>query len=430
MIPAEIITQKRDGNPLSRENMKWFVESFTSGELPDSQMASMLMAIYFNGLTEEETFALVEVMIASGETLDFSQTTTPVVDKHSTGGIGDKISLILAPLLASAGLTLPMIAGRSLGHTGGTIDKLEAIPGFQAEVSLSKFKSWVDQIGCAIIGQTGEICTADKKMYALRDVTATVQSIPLICGSIMSKKIAEGINGLVLDVKTGSGAFMKTMEQAEELGSWMKKIGTAFNVNTDIVFTSMNQPLGQYAGVWCEVQESVDCLKGRGPKDTMDVTMALASKLMIQGKKADNEQDAINQLNALIQNGNAFNKFVEMVEIQEGDASVLEGNPCPPSDTLNFVAFKDGIIQSMDTEKIGWGMVEMGCGRKNPNDMIDFTAGVEFYHKIGSEVKEGQPIARLFNSNKDGIEKALIQFNDAIDIGDEPQENTLILGSL
>ncbi len=188
MIPAEIIAQKRDGNALSRENMKWFVESFTTGKLPESQMASMLMAIYFNGLTEDETFALVEVMIASGETLDFSQTTTPIVDKHSTGGIGDKISLILAPLLASAGLTLPMIAGRSLGHTGGTIDKLEAIPGFQAEVSLSKFKSWVDQIGCAIIGQTGEICTADKKMYALRDVTATVQSIPLICGSIMSKK--------------------------------------------------------------------------------------------------------------------------------------------------------------------------------------------------------------------------------------------------
>ena len=323
-----------------------------------------------------------------------------------------------------------MIAGRSLGHTGGTIDKLEAIPGFQAEVSLSKFKSWVDQIGCAIIGQTGEICTADKKMYALRDVTATVQSIPLICGSIMSKKIAEGINGLVLDVKTGSGAFMKTMEQAEVLGSWMKKIGTAFNVNTDIVFTNMNQPLGQYAGVWCEVQESVDCLKGHGPQDTIDVTMALASKLMIQGNKADNEHDAVNQLNALIQNGNAFNKFVEMVEIQKGDSSVLEGNPCPPSDTLNFVASKDGIIQSMDTEKIGWGMVEMGCGRKKPNDIIDFTAGVEFYHKIGSEVKEGQPIARLFNSNKLGIEKALIQFNESIVIGHESQENKLILGSL
>jgi len=430
MIPAEIIAQKRDGNALSRENMKWFVESFTTGKLPESQMASMLMAIYFNGLTEDETFALVEVMIASGETLDFSQTTTPIVDKHSTGGIGDKISLILAPLLASAGLTLPMIAGRSLGHTGGTIDKLEAIPGFQAEVSLSKFKSWVDQIGCAIIGQTGEICTADKKMYALRDVTATVQSIPLICGSIMSKKIAEGINGLVLDVKTGSGAFMKTMEQAEVLGSWMKKIGTAFNVNTDIVFTNMNQPLGQYAGVWCEVQESVDCLKGHGPQDTIDVTMALASKLMIQGNKADNEHDAVNQLNALIQNGNAFNKFVEMVEIQKGDSSVLEGSPCPPSDTLNFVASKDGIIQSMDTEKIGWGMVEMGCGRKKPNDIIDFTAGVEFYHKIGSEVKEGQPIARLFNSNKLGIEKALIQFNESIVIGHESQENKLILGSL
>jgi pyrimidine-nucleoside phosphorylase len=246
----------------------------------------------------------------------------------------------------------------------------------------------------------------------------------------MSKKIAEGINGLVLDVKTGSGAFMKTMEQAEVLGSWMKKIGTAFNVNTDIVFTNMNQPLGQYAGVWCEVQESVDCLKGHGPQDTIDVTMALASKLMIQGNKADNEHDAVNQLNALIQNGNAFNKFVEMVEIQKGDSSVLEGNPCPPSDTLNFVASKDGIIQSMDTEKIGWGMVEMGCGRKKPNDIIDFTAGVEFYHKIGSEVKEGQPIARLFNSNKLGIEKALIQFNESIVIGHESQENKLILGSL
>lgn len=430
MIPAEIIAQKRDGNPLSREDMKWFVESFTSGELPESQMASMLMAIYFNSLTEDETFALVEVMIASGETLDFSQSTQPVVDKHSTGGIGDKVSLILAPLLASAGLTLPMIAGRSLGHTGGTIDKLEAIPGFQAEVPLARFKQWVDEIGCAIIGQTGEICTADKKMYALRDVTATVQSIPLICGSIMSKKIAEGINGLVLDVKTGSGAFMKTMEQAHELGSWMKKIGSAFNVNTDIVFTSMNQPLGDFAGVWCEVQESVDCLKGRGPKDTMDVTMALASKLMIQGKKATDEADAVNQLNTLIQNGDAFNTFVKMVEIQEGDSSVLEGNPCPPTDTMEFVASRDGIIQTMDTEKIGWGLVEMGCGRKNPNDRIDFTAGAEFFHKIGCEVKAGEPIARLFNSNKSGIEKALNQFNDAIIIGDEPKENPLILGSL
>jgi pyrimidine-nucleoside phosphorylase len=430
MIPAEIIAQKRDGKPLDRNQMKTFVETFTTGQIPDAQMASMLMAIYFNGLSEDETFALVEVMIASGKTLDFSQTNTPVVDKHSTGGIGDKTSLVIAPLLASAGLTLPMIAGRSLGHTGGTIDKLEAIPGFQAEVPLDQFKSWVDKIGCAIIGQTGEICTADKKMYALRDITATVPSIPLICASIMSKKIAEGIDALVLDVKTGSGAFMKTREQAETLGRWMKKIGNAFHVNTDIVFTSMNQPLGNFSGVWCEVEESIQCLKGQGSKDTMEVVFALCSKLMIQSKKSENESEAIAQLTALIASGNAYEKFVEMVNIQGGDTSVFEGNPCPPSDELIYLAKKEGVIQSMNTEQIGWGMVEMGCGRKNADDKIDFSAGVEFYHKVGAKVEKGMPIARLFNSNKNGIEKALVQFEKAIQIGNSAIEDPLILGSI
>ena len=282
MIPSEIIKQKRNGGEISHTQIKDFIYDYLSGEIPEYQMSALLMAIFFKGMTDSEISALVDVMLNSGERMDFAHHNNYVADKHSTGGVGDKVSIILGPLLAAAGIAIPMLSGRSLGHTGGTLDKLETIPGYKVEIDLDDFRKQVDSIGIAMIGQTKEICPADRRMYALRDVTGTVESIPLICGSIMSKKIAEGIQGLVLDVKTGNGAFMKNIDDARKLGNTLKMIGKSFNINTDVVYTSMDQPLGNTTGLWCEVQESIEGLKGNGPNDTMQVTFELGAKLVVQ----------------------------------------------------------------------------------------------------------------------------------------------------
>ena len=429
MIPANLISKKRDGHALTKDELTWFINGYLSGKVTEAQMTALLMAIFYTGMSEEETFALVDVMLNSGSTLDFSDSDSYVADKHSTGGIGDKVSLILAPIMAASGLIVPMIAGRGLGFTGGTIDKLETVPGFNTAPALETFKDWVNKNGCAIMAQSDQICPADKKIYALRDQTGTVPSVPLICGSIMSKKIAEGISGMVLDIKVGNGAFMKTMEQARDLGSWMKKIGTAFNIETDIIFTNMDQPLGRFAGLACEVQESVKALKGNGPKDLMEVTFELGAKLLVQTKLANHKDEAIQLQQSLIDSGKALVAFETMVDAQGGRLDELGSNAKPDHETVVH-ASEDGIIDWMDTEAIGWALVDLGCGRKNPGDSLDNSAGIEFLKKVGKETRKGDPVYHVFNSDPGRLDSASSMLEETFSTGESSQDSVLILGDL
>ena len=313
MIPSDIIAKKRNGEELKSADLSWFITKYLSDDISEAQMSALLMAIYFNGMTEKELLILVDEMIHSGHALKFEKSDFFIADKHSTGGVGDKTSIILAPVMAAAGIRIPMIAGRGLEYTGGTIDKLEAIPGINVTPSLDKFKSWVENIGCAIISQSKEICPADNKIYALRNQTATVPSIPIICSSIMSKKIAEGIMGLVMDIKVGNGAFMKTKNDALKLNHLIKKIAISYRIKIDIIFSDMNQPLGRYAGLGCEINEAIDCLKGNGSQDLIDNTFELCSCLLIQAGKAKDKQESKEIFDKIIETGEAFEFFQKMI---------------------------------------------------------------------------------------------------------------------
>ena len=404
MIFSNLISKKRDGFNLKKSDVELFFNGYLTDKVTDAQMSAMLMAIYFNGMDEEEIFSLVEVMLRSGKTLDFSDSKDFVADKHSTGGIGDKVSLILAPIIAGLGLKIPMIAGRGLGFTGGTIDKLECIPGFNTNPDIDNFIKWVSRSGYGIMSQSEEICPADKRIYDLRSKTGTVASIPLICGSIMSKKIAEGISGLVLDIKVGNGTFMKSKHKAIELGSWMKKIGEAFNIKTDIIYSSMNQPLGNYAGLSCEVFEAIECLKGKGPNDLMEVTFELGSQLLLQSGTAKTLSEAIKIQKNIIDSGKALKIFEISVENQGGRLNEFHDQSLPKYES--YVCPKNsGFIQKMDTESIGWHLVDMGCVQQNRDQKLDKTAGIEFLKKTGDRVHQDQPVFRVFCSNKDKIKK-------------------------
>ena len=404
MIYSNLISKKRDGFNLKKNDVELFFNGYLIGKVTDAQMSAMLMAIYFNGMDEDEIFSLVEVMLRSGKTLDFSDSKDFVADKHSTGGVGDKVSLILAPIIAGLGLKIPMIAGRGLGFTGGTIDKLECIPGFNTNPDINNFIKWVSRSGYGIMSQSEEICPADKRIYDLRSKTGTVASIPLICGSIMSKKIAEGISGLVLDIKVGNGTFMKSKHKAIELGSWMKKIGEAFNIKTDIIYSSMNQPLGNYAGLSCEVFEAIECLKGNGPNDLMEVTFELGSQLLLQSGTAKTLSEAIKLQKNIIDSGKALKIFENSVETQGGRLNEFRDQSLPKYES--YVCPKNsGFIQKMDTESIGWHLVDMGCVQQNRDQKLDKTAGIEFLKKTGDRVHQDQPVFRVFCSNKDKIKK-------------------------
>ena len=404
MIFSNLISKKRDGFNLKKSDVELFFNGYLTSKVTDAQMSAMLMAIYFNGMDEEEIFSLVEVMLRSGKTLDFSDSKDFVADKHSTGGIGDKVSLILAPIIAGLGLKIPMIAGRGLGFTGGTIDKLECIPGFNTNPDIDNFIKWVSRSGYGIMSQSEEICPADKRIYDLRSKTGTVASIPLICGSIMSKKIAEGISGLVLDIKVGNGTFMKSKHKAIELGSLMKKIGEAFNIKTDIIYSSMNQPLGNYAGLSCEVFEAIECLKGNGPDDLMEVTFELGSQLLLQSGTAKTLSEAIKIQKNIIDSGKALTIFEISVENQGGRLNEFHDQSLPKYES--YVCPKNsGFIQKMDTESIGWHLVDMGCVQQNRDQKLDKTAGIEFLKKTGDRVHQDQPVFRVFCSNKDKIKK-------------------------
>jgi len=386
MNPSHIIAKKRDGHALSHEEIAHFVRGFARGEIADYQMSALAMAIYIRGMSAEETAALTDAMLASGQRLP----ARPRVDKHSTGGIGDKTSLILAPLLASCGLAVPMISGRGLGATGGTLDKLEAIPGFRTNLSLTEIHEQTERIGCVITGASAEIAPADKKLYALRDVTGTVPSIPLITASIMSKKLAESLDALVLDVKFGSGAFMKSLDDARALARSLVDTGRRMGVRTSALLTDMNQPLGRMAGNLVEVHESLAVLQGQGPADLWDCTRELGAELLVLAFQAADHQAARNLLDQKIASGEALAKFREMVAAQGGN---LDGLPPLPVGS-EVAADKSGFVLSIHTEQLGHAIIELGGGRRVMTDAIDHTAGLEMCVRIGDHVEAGQPLVR------------------------------------
>ena len=406
MIPAEIIEKKRDGKNLKSNEIKWFIDNIVKNKIDTSQLSALLMAIYFQGMNDDEMFSLVDAMVNSGEKFNFGDIENYVADKHSTGGVGDKISFILAPILSSLGVVVPMIAGRGLAFTGGTIDKLESIPNFQTSLSMEAFNKQVKSIGCTIASQSEKICPADKILYSTRDLTGTVPSLPLICSSIMSKKIAEDLDGLVIDLKVGNGTFMKTLKDAKILGSGLKKIGKAFNIDTDIVYTNMNQPLGRYAGLKCEILESIDCLNGNGPNDLMEITLELGSKILIQSKIAKNNEMAIKIMLESIETRNALNKFRDIISSQGGDIDALIGEGITKNNAIIIKSKDSGFIKSIKTDEIGWALVEIGAGRKKENDKLDYSAGIEFINKVGNKVNKGDAIYRIFGNDTQRLNNA------------------------
>ena len=406
MIPAEIIEKKRDGKNLKSNEIKWFIDNIVKNKIDTSQLSALLMAIYFQGMNDDEMFSLVDAMVNSGEKFNFRNIEKYVADKHSTGGVGDKISFILAPILSSLGIVVPMIAGRGLAFTGGTIDKLESIPNFHTSLNMDTFNKQIKRIGCTIASQSEKICPADKILYAIRDLTGTVPSLPLICSSIMSKKISEDLDGLVIDLKVGNGTFMKTLEEAKILGANLKKIGEAFNINTDIIYTNMNQPLGRYAGLRCEIIESINCLNGNGPKDLMEITLELGSKILIQSKIAKNNQMATAIMLESIDNKSALNKFKDIISSQGGDIDSLIEEGIKKNNTIIIRSKNSGFIESMKTDEIGWALVEIGAGRKKENDKLDYLAGIEFLNKVGDKINKGEAIFRIFGNDTERLNNA------------------------
>lgn len=418
MNTIELIRKKREAKSLSTEEIEYMIENFVTGKIPDYQFASFLMASFINGLNKKETSALTKSMLYSGKVLDLSEIPGIKVDKHSTGGVGDKTSLIIAPIVAAAGVPVPMISGRGLGHSGGTLDKLEAIPGFKTNLNLKQYKSVLKSCGAVLIGQTKEIAPADKIIYSLRDVTATVESIPLITASIMSKKLAEGIDGLVLDVKTGNGAFMKTLNDSKALAQSLIDTALSFNKKVIAFITDMNQPLGNYIGNWFEVLESIQVLQGEKVDDLLEVSLNLSGAMIYLGKKAGSIKEGIEISKELIKNGKAFDKFLEISRLQNGEEQYLRDPSSYPQSqyVIDITADESGYISSYDTYQIGMISLELGAGRLTKNDIIDPKAGIIINKKIGDKVKKGDSIAQLFTDKENAIEKAIIDYGAAIGI--------------
>ncbi len=414
-----LIVKKRDGDELTTVELKAVIDGYVAGIVPDYQMAALLMAIYFRGMSLEETRTLTKLMVESGQTVDFSHLDRLPVDKHSTGGVGDKVSLVLAPLAAAAGIAVPMMSGRGLGHSGGTLDKLESIPGFRTQLSLTEFVRQVEKIGVAMIGQTDEIVPADKKIYALRDRTGTVPSIPLVVASILSKKIAEGAKALVLDVKTGRGAFFSSHEQATQLAETIIAIAKGFDLPTTAIMTAMDQPLGYAVGNWLEVKEAIDTLRGAGPADLVEITLALTAEMLRFAGDTIRHPD---ELQELLTNGAAFAKFIEMVSGQGGDTTVIENPARYPHSRYHqtVLGATEGYVHQIDALKIGLLSMALGAGRAKIGDPIDPTAGIVLRHKVGDRVELGEPLADVYYSkdlDAEQIKRALLE---AIRIGPEP----------
>lgn len=422
--PLSIIRKKRDGCDLAAEEIAFMIGRYTGGRLPDYQMSAFLMAAFINGMNDEETASLTQEMLSSGNIMDLDGISGKKVDKHSTGGVGDKLSLILAPVAVSCGVNVPMISGRGLGHTGGTLDKLESIPGFSVDISLERYQTILEKHGMVMASATAEIAPADKEIYALRDVTATVESIPLIAASIMSKKLAEGIDGLVLDVKFGSGAFMKNREEALELAGTLVQIGSDFGKETVAYLSAMEQPLGYKIGNWLEAEEAAEALQGSGPADVMEVTHCLAGTMIYLGGKADTVENGIEQSKEAVSNGQAWQKWLDLVGEQGGDVSYLK-NPGKrgQADISRIIkAPEDGYIQSIDAYKIGLASLELGAGRKAKDDKIDPLAGIILNKKAGDPVESGEALLTCLTNKETRLSPAEELIDDAVTIGSDKPE--------
>jgi pyrimidine-nucleoside phosphorylase len=417
MLPASLIAAKRDHRELSDEEIAFFIQGFSTGTIPDYQMSAMAMAIYLNGMTPREIATLTSEMLRSGTQLAWPKDGIPRVDKHSTGGIGDKTSLILAPLLAECGLQNPMLSGRGLGATGGTLDKLEAIPGFRTNLSLDEITRLTQSVGCVITGASAELAPADRKLYALRDVTATVPSIPLITGSIMSKKLAESLGALVLDVKFGSGAFMKTREQATLLAHSLVNTGERMGVRTTALLTDMNQPLGRMCGNAVEVLESIDVLKGGGPKDVRLLTLELCADLLVSTGVEKTQKDAVNRCAGLLDDGSAFERYCRMVRAQGGDPDAALN----VAKATDLVADTDGVISAMDTEALGLVIISLGGGRRKMGDPIDHSVGLEILVRIGDRVSRGTPLVKIFSEQPEAVIPSLREAIQISETGKAPE---------
>lgn len=414
-LPSEIIKKKRNQNELTDSEIQEFIKKYTDGQIPDYQMSALLMAIYFNGLSQQETMALTRAMLHSGRVMTFPRSPEFKVDKHSTGGIGDKTSLILGPVVASLGIPVPMISGRGLGHTGGTLDKLESIPGFNTQLSLDEFEDMVFKNKISFIGQTLDICPADKKIYALRDVTATVESRPLICASIMSKKLAEGADGLVLDVKWGSGAFMKSFDDAHALALDLQNIAKGAGKKCTALITDMNQPLGRFAGNSLEVFECVEIMKNHTHEfysDTRELSLALSAHMVLLAGKAKSYLEAYKLCDDQLTNGMALKKFEEMVERQGGQLSLLPS--AEHSSTIK--AEKSGFVSSFNAETIGLAGISIKAGRAIKEDKIEPTAGIEFHKKIGQTVNKGDVLFTLYGNDPSLFPSAQKLLSDSVHI--------------
>ncbi len=428
-LPTEIIKKKRNGHALSEEELQYFVDNYTRGNIPDYQMSALMMAIYFQNMTTAETAAFTKSVLHSGAVLDLSRIPEFKIDKHSTGGVGDKTSLILGPLVASLGVPVPMIAGRGLAHTGGTVDKLESIPGFNVKLSLKDFVKHIEKHKICLIGQTDEICPADKKMYALRDVTATVESLPLICASIMSKKLAEGIDGLVLDIKVGNGAFMKSVGQAEELAVSLMALGKSYGKKIISLLTDMDQPLGRFAGNSLEIEECLAIMKGNTEiaPDTRELSLWLSAHMIRLAGLGKSDEDAYEICRKQLDSGRAYEKFLEMCKAQGGNPELLGKAQFKQNVTVE----KSGFISAFETEKIGLGGIILKAGREKITDKLDLTSGIEFHKKIGDAVKTGESIFTVYSNDQKSLNSACEWLKKTFTISlQKPQRPSLIIKTL
>jgi pyrimidine-nucleoside phosphorylase/thymidine phosphorylase len=418
----DVIRKKRDGGELSRNEIESLVNSYTRGDIPDYQMSAWLMAVVLRGMTRAETAALTDAMLRSGEVLDLSALPAKKVDKHSTGGVGDKTSLVLAPLAAAAGVMVPMISGRGLGHTGGTLDKLEAIPGFDVNLPVAQFRRVLETCGCAMIGQTAEIAPADRKLYALRDVTGTVESPYLICASIMSKKLAEGIDALVLDVKTGSGAFMKSEKDAVFLAELMVETGERMGKQMVALITDMDQPLGSMIGNALEVVEVVEVLRGEGPEDLRQLCLELAGWMLHLGGVADTVAEGKKQSEKLIASGEALDKFRQMVALQGGDLRAIdEAKKLPQAQhTMILSSSKKGYLAALQCEQVGTACVILGGGRERKEDSVDPAVGIVLHKKVGDPVSSGEALATIYYNAEARAVRARQLLDESYQIADSP----------
>ena len=424
MRPQDLIEKKRDRKELTRDEIAFLIRGYTRDEIPDYQMAAWLMAAFLNGMNEAETRALVEEMLYSGVTLTHDHVTEPKVDKHSTGGVGDKTSLVIAPVAAACGVAVPMISGRALAHTGGTLDKLEAIPGFRTGLSLDEFRDVLKRCGLALIGQTKEIAPADRKLYALRDLTATVPFRPFICASVMSKKLAEGIEGLVLDVKTGNGAFMREFEDARKLAEMMAATGRAMGKRVVALITDMNQPLGRWVGNAVETMEAIDMLRGDIEGDFAELCLELAAQMLIVGGVENDLEVARNRSREAITSGRALERFRACVEAQGGDPRVLDDTKLLPQAGIQraITTGRAGFVNGVETDEIGRVVMEWGGGRRRLEDKIDYAVGLRLHAKIGDQVDTGDPLATAYYNDESKFEEMQTRLRAAYRIEDAAQK--------